>query len=139
VILLDSNVLIDGFDPSARFHSWASRLIRSGLLGEGIAINPVILAELCVGDLSPDTVAMRLEQLGVIILDLPSAVSPRCARAYLSFLENRRKQDVPAAPKIPLPDFFIGAHASTLGLPLATADVARYRTVGPEWWLDISK
>jgi predicted nucleic acid-binding protein len=46
VILLDTNVLIDAFDPSARLHAWASDLIRDGLLGEGVAINPVILAEL---------------------------------------------------------------------------------------------
>jgi predicted nucleic acid-binding protein len=132
VILFDTNVFIDGFDPSARFHSWASGLIRNGLLGEGIAINSVVLAELCVGDLAPHTVGARLEQLGVVILDIPSAASPRCAEAYLAYLENRRTQDAPAAPKIPLPDFFIGAHASTLGLPLATADVARYRTYFPE-------
>ena len=132
MILLDTNVLIDGFDPSARLHAWASDLIRNGLLGEGIAINPVILAELCVGDLMPDTVAERLEALGVIILDLPSAASTRCARAYAAYLEIRRKQDTPVAPKSPLPDFFIGAHASFLSLPLATADLSRYQTYFPE-------
>jgi predicted nucleic acid-binding protein len=132
VILLDTNVLIDGFDPAARFHTWASGLIRDGLLGEGIAVNPVILAELCVGDLFPDTVAARLDTLGVAILDLPSAASLRCAKAYAAYLENRRKQNAPGAPKSPLPDFFIGAHASILNLPLATADVDRYLTYFPE-------
>jgi len=123
VILLDTNVLIDAFDPSARFHGWASHLVRDGLLGDGVAINPVILAELCVGDLSPDTVAERLDTLGIVILDLPSATSTRCARAYAAYLENRRKQETPEAPKSPLPDFFIGAHASFLSLPLAIADL----------------
>lgn len=47
-------------------------------------------------------------------------------------VKNRRKQPAPAAPKSPLPDFFIGAHASLLGRPLATADVGRYRTYFPE-------
>ena len=132
MILLDTNVLIDGFDPSARLHAWASDLLRDGLLGEGVAINPVILAELCVGDLTPDTVAARLETLGIVILDLPSASSTRCAQAYAAYLENRRKQDTPEAPKTPLPDFFIGAHASLLSLPLATADLSRYQTYFPE-------
>ncbi len=132
MIFLDTNVLIDAFDPSARLHVWASDLIRDGLLGEGIAINPVILAELCVGDLRPETVATRLETLGVVILDLPSAASVRCAQAYAAYLENRRKQNTPEAPKVPLPDFFIGAHASFLGLPLATADLSRYQTYFPE-------
>jgi predicted nucleic acid-binding protein len=132
VILLDTNVLIDAFDPSARLHGWASQLMRDGLLGEGVAINPVILAELCVGDLRPDTVAERLENLGVVILDLPAATSARCARAYAAYLENRRKQNTPGAPKSPLPDFFIGAHACFLSLPLATADLGRYQTYYPE-------
>ena len=91
MILLDTNVLIDAFDPSARLHAWASDLIRDGLLGEGVAINPVILAELCVGDLRADTVAARLETLGIVILDLPSAASTRCAQAYAAYLENSRK------------------------------------------------
>lgn len=132
MILLDTNVLIDAFDPSARLHAWASNLIRDGLLGEGVAINPVILAELCVGDLRADTVAARLETLGIVILDLPSAASTRCAQAYAAYLENRRKQNTPEAPKSPLPDFFIGAHASFLSLPLATADLSRYQTYFPE-------
>ena len=132
MILLDTNVLIDAFDPAARLHAWASHLIRNGLLGEGVAINPMILAELCVGDLTPHTVAERLETLGVVILDLPSATSTRCARAYAGYLQNRRKQATPEAPKVPLPDFFIGAHASFLSLPLATADLNRYQTYFPE-------
>ena len=132
MILLDTNVLIDAFDPAAAFHAWASSLLRKGLLGDGVAINPVILAELCVGDAHPDTVVGRLQDLGVVLLDLPARASPRCAQAYAGFLENRRKQAGPSAPKIPLPDFFIGAHAAFLNLPLATADEARYRTYYPE-------
>jgi len=132
VILLDTNVLIDAFDPDAPFHTWASSLLRESLLGDGAAINPVILAELCVGDAHPDTVAERLQDLGVVLLDLPARASLRCAQAYAAFLENRRKQSGPAAPKIPLPDFFIGAHAAFLKLPLATADAGRYRTYFPE-------
>ena len=132
MILLDTNVLIDAFDPKAPFHSWASSLLRERLLGEGVAINPVILAEVCVGDLNPSTVAERLQNLGIVLLDLPYLVSTPCAKAYAAFLENRRKLVLQPAPKIPLPDFFIGAHAALLNLPLATSDVSRYRTYFPE-------
>ena len=132
MILLDTNVLIDAFDPKAPFHPWASSLLRDSLLGEGASVNPVILAELCVGDDDPDTVAERLQELGVVLLDLPAATSRRCAQAYARFLENRRSQTGSAAPKIPLPDFFIGAHAAFLDLPIGTADEMRYRTYYPE-------
>jgi predicted nucleic acid-binding protein len=62
----------------------------------------------------------------------PSAASTRCAQAYAAYLESRRKQNTPQAPKSPLPDFFTGAHASFLSLPLATADLSRYQTYFPE-------
>jgi predicted nucleic acid-binding protein len=77
-------------------------------------------------------VAERLETLGVVILDLPSATSARGALAYAADLENRRKHDTPEVPRLPLPDFFIGAHASFLSLPLATADLGRLQTYFPE-------
>ena len=133
MILLDTNVLIDAFDPGSPQHPWARELLRSAVLGEGAAINPVILSELIVGDKAPDTVPRRLEALGVNLLDLPIAVAARGARAYTDYLANRRKQpDLPAAPKSPLPDFFIGAHAAVLPLTLATADTRRYEIYFPE-------
>lgn len=132
MILLDTNVLIYGFDPRSTLYSWALGIIRSSLLGDGAAINPVILTEFLVGEKEPDTVANRLAALGITILDLPPMIAPRCAEAYAAYLENRRKQGIPEAPKTPLPDFFIGAHASFLNLPLATADSSRYETYFPE-------
>lgn len=133
MILLDTNLLIYAFDPNAPLSSWAGGILRRALLEEGAAINPVILSELMVGDHSPETVASRLESLGVHLLDLPMATAPRCSQAYHDYLENRRQQpDLPTAPKSPLPDFFIGAHAATLGFPIATADTDRYRSYFPE-------
>jgi predicted nucleic acid-binding protein len=133
MILLDTNVLIYAFDQGSPMHPWAKEVLRDAMLGDGVAINPVILAELMVGDQSPDTVVTRLEALGVNLLDLPLAAAPRCSLAYAAYLDNRRKQsDMPAAPKSPLPDFFIGAHASVLKLSLATADIGRYESYFPE-------
>ena len=132
MILLDTNVLIYGFDATSPHHPWAREIIRDSLLGDGAAINPVILAEYLVGDAAPETVLSRLQNLGVTLLDLPSAASLLCANAYALYLANRRLQPVSPAPKIPLPDFFIGAHASLLGMTLATADADRYHTYFPE-------
>jgi predicted nucleic acid-binding protein len=132
MILLDTNVLIYGFNPGAPLHHWAREIIRSSVLGEGAAINPVILAEYSVGERVPETVIPRLSALGIAILDLTPIVSPRCAKAYADYLENRRSQPTPLAPRSPLPDFFIGAHAATLNLQLATADTDRYRIYFPE-------
>jgi len=98
--------------------------------GDGTAINPVILAEYLVGERTPDTVISRVTSFGIVILDLPSIVAPRCAKAY--YLEKRRGQLASLAPKSPLPEFFIGAHAAVLNLLLATADLSPYRSYYPE-------
>lgn len=130
--LLDTNVLIDGFNSKSPLHTWAWGLIHRSVLGSGAAINPVILAEYLVGEQTPETAVSRLTAFGIIILDLPADVAPRCTEAYASYLENRRKQSFATPSKSPLPDFFIGAHSAVLNLPLATADLTRYRTYFPE-------
>lgn len=133
MILLDTNVLIHAFDPDSPMCSWARGILRSAVLDEGAAINPIILAELMVGDHSPETVATRLGAIGVNLLDLPIETAHRCSQAYTDYLDKRRKQPgLPIAPKSPLPDFFIGAHAAALGFPIATADTGRYQSYFPE-------
>lgn len=130
--LLDTNILIYGFNSKLPLHAWAWGLIHRSVLGGGATINPVILAEYLVGEQTPETAVTRLNAFGITILELPADVAPRCAEAYSSYLENRRQQSAPTPTKSPLPDFFIGAHSAVLSLPLATADVTRYRTYFPE-------
>lgn len=133
MILLDTNVLIYAFDADSHHYAWARATLRSAVLGEGAAINTIILTELLVGDQSPATVVQRLEALGLHLLDLPLGTAPRCAQAYTQYLENRRQQaQLPPAPKSPLPDFMIGAHASALEFSIATADTRRYQSYFPE-------
>jgi len=77
MILLDTNVLIDAFDPAAPTHGWAAALLRNGLLGNGVAINLVILAEICVGDRSPPTPSRRASKLSASAF----STSPRPLRS----------------------------------------------------------
>ena len=132
MILLDTNVLIDAFNPNSPHHRWAADTLHDALVGSGAAANTVILAELMVGDTDPATVAQRLAALGVALMDLPTGSALRCAAAYECYLRRRRSHGDTPPPKCPLPDFFIGAHASILELPLATSDTGRYSTYFPE-------
>lgn len=132
MILLDTNVLIYAADPTSPFFSWSRETIAEAVSGDGVAINVVTLAEICVGDLEPHTVADRIRSWGVGILDLPAAVAPVCAGAYAEYLERRKASPANTSGRVPLPDFFIGAHARIMGWPLATADEGRFRTYFPE-------
>ena len=65
------------------------------------------------------------------MLDIPSAAAEFTARAYVAYRRRRKADSSKNSPSIPLPDFFIGAHAAVEGLPLLTRDAVRYRTYFP--------
>lgn len=131
MMLLDTNVLIYASDERAKLCRWARRMIAEGVSGEGAAVNAVSVAEVCVGDAEPETVADRIRSWGVAVLDIPVAASEVCARAYLSYRMRRKADSGKDAPAVPLPDFFIGAHAQVMGWTLATADEDRFKTYFP--------
>jgi hypothetical protein len=131
MILLDTNVLIYASAARSPFRKWARDVIATGVSGDGAAVNAVSLAELCVGDAEPGTVADRVRSWGLVVLDVPAAASQLCAAAYVAYRERRRIETGREAPALPLPDFFIGAHAQLMGWKLATADEGRFRTYFP--------
>ena len=131
MIFLDTNVLIYASDPESPFHRWSVDTIVRHVAGDGALINPVVLAEICVGEAKPEEAAQSIRSWGIEIVDLPAACSENCARAYRAFRAARKKTKGPAAPAIPLPDFFIGAHAAISGMPLLTRDPKRYRAYFP--------
>lgn len=131
MILLDTNVLIYAADRTSPHSDWARAAVADAVADEGAAINAVILAEVCVGDEEPETAADRIRSWGVDILDVPAAAAPVCAQAYSVYRQRRASESGKDAPHVPLPDFFIGAHAQILGCSLATADADRFRTYFP--------
>ena len=131
MILLDTNVLIYASDPRSKHCRWARQTIADAVAGDGAAVNAVSVAEACVGDAEPRTVADRIRTWGVTVLDVPAAASEVCARAYVAYRKRRKSESGKEAPSVPLPDFFIGAHAQIMGWTLATGDEDRFRKYFP--------
>ena len=131
MILLDTNVLVYAFDPDSPFCPWARETIADAVAGDGAVIDAVSLAEICVGDADPSTAADRIRSWGVEILDVPAAAADICATASRKYRKRRMSQSDTPVPVMPLPDFFIGAHAKIMGWELATADRGRFHTCFP--------
>jgi hypothetical protein len=131
MILLDTNVLIYAFDRDSVQGEWARGLIADAVGGEGAGVNAVCLAEICVGAEDPESVVDGIRGWGIEILDVPAAAAEECAVAYRRYRERRSAQSGVAASVTPLPDFFLGAHASIMGWGLATADAGRFRAYFP--------
>ncbi len=132
MILLDTNVLIYASDTQSSFHEWAVLAIAGSVAGDGCSVDSVSLAEICVGESDPSSDTDRLGRWGVEIVDTPAAAAVACAAAFRTYRERRRRQSGTDAPAMPLPDFFIGAHALVRGWDLATADPQRFRSYFPE-------
>lgn len=131
MILLDTNVLIYSADPQSRFHQWSRKVISEAAATENAAANSVAIAELCVGEKDPDSVPQWLKAWGIVLVDLPASSSVICAKAYGLYKMRRMADSGKLAPAMPLPDFFIGAHAMVMGWEIATADQSRFSTYFP--------
>jgi len=131
MILIDTNVLIDARDRMSPYRRWAQEVIADGLSADGIALNAIVFAELCVGQKHPEDVEADLRARGLAIVDIPVAAAALCVRAYSRYLLARKRSGGGKASTVPLPDFFIGAHAELMGWRLATRDIERYSVYFP--------
>lgn len=123
--LIDSSVLLDIMAPSP-WRQWSEQELAKAVDGGEVAINQVIYAEVAVGFATQESVERTLQGVGIKRLSLPWASSWLVAEAFGRY----RRAGGPRT--LPLPDFFIGAHAQAAGLALLTRDPARVRTYFPE-------
>jgi predicted nucleic acid-binding protein len=127
LILLDTNVVIDAQNKGSRFYTWSNQVIAEGTSKNGVGINAITLAELCSADgVNPEQLQTELHSASIRIMDLPARVAAICGRAYKRYRLARTRSGGGKAPSVPLPDFFIGAHAELMGWKLATRDPERY-------------
>lgn len=132
MILLDTNVVIDAQNRGSRFYAWSNQVIAEALSTNGVAINAITLAELCSAEqVDSQKVQAELHTADIRIIDLPARAAAICGPAYRRYRVARAQSGGGKAPSVPLPDFFIGAHAELMGWKLATRDVERYRIYFP--------
>lgn len=122
--LIDSSVLLDVMAPSS-WRVWSEENLAEAIDAGEVAINQVIYAEIAVGFATQGALERALQGAGITRLALPWASAWLVADAFAAY----RRGGGPRT--LPLPDFFIGAHAAASGLALLTRDPARVRTYFP--------
>ena len=123
--LVDSSVLLDLLTPSP-WRAWSSERVTEAADAGDVAINQVIYAEIAVGFQSQERLERTLNGVGIRRLSLPWAASWLTARAFGEYLARGGSR------RVPLPDFFIAAHALASGLTLLTRDPRRVRQAFPD-------
>jgi predicted nucleic acid-binding protein len=129
--LLDTNVIVDALDKSQADHQWAKKQIEDAVAAEGGGISVVTLAELCAGARNPADVEPEIRRLGLTVHDVPAAAASICGKAYRRYAAARRSSGGGLSPKMPLPDFFIGAQAEVMDWKIATRDQGRFEKYFP--------
>ena len=123
-MLVDANVLLDVLTDDPNWADWSQGAIARSA-AEGLAINPIIYAEVAPAHRSEDELAAALADWPLQQLTLPYEAAWPAAQVFVKY---RRQGGTRVSP---LPDFFIGAHAQIAGLKLLTRDATRYRTYFP--------
>ena len=132
MILFDTSVIIDARDADSEFHQWAKLQIAEAVATEGAAVNSIVIAEACVRVEKREHFTRHLENIGLTLLPLPVSAAVPAAKAFSVYLERLRSDGKSAKSKIPLGDFFIGAHAEAENMKLVTLDPARVSTYFPK-------
>lgn len=122
-VIVDTNVLLDVTGQDENWADWSQAKMNQ--YATRLLINPMIYTELCheAGDWQ-DVDAILL-MLGLRYEELPRQALFLAAQAFRLYRQRGGTKSAPLA------DFFIGAHAAAMEIPIITRDTARYRTYFP--------
>jgi hypothetical protein len=124
LLLVDTNVLLDVSEQDEAWADWSQEQMSRHV--DRMLINPLIYSELCYEAGAVADVNALMLTLGLRYAELPRQALFLAAQAYKCY---RKRGGVKNSP---LPDFFIGAHAAALDIPILTRDVSCYRTYFPD-------
>ena len=124
--LIDSNVLIDVFDPSCAWHDWsAGQLALAANLGP-VVINQVVLAETSEFFGEPAAFEPFARHARISRESIPWEACYAAGKAHVAYRKQGGRRERT------LPDFFVGAHAHVRTYSLLTRDPRRYRRYFPD-------
>ena len=122
--LVDSNVLLDVLTEDPTWMAWSADRLAEAVDRGPVLINQVVYAEVSLRFSTVEALDETLSPDRFVRGNIPWPAAFLAARCY-------RQYRARGGRKSTLPDFFIGAHAAVLKLPLLTRDTRRYRTYFP--------
>lgn len=123
--LVDSNVILDLINNDGLWGTWSIERLEAASLVGPLLINDVIYAEISARYERVEDVDDMLDEAGIQVASIPKEALFLAGKAFIQY---RRSGGTRLSV---LPDFFIGAHATTTNIPLLTRDVRLYRTYFP--------
>jgi len=124
-VLVDSSVILDLLCEDPHWATWSNDALMACAEHARLVINPIVYAEVSAGYTTMAGVDQPLSSDLFAREDLPWEAAFLAGKAFMDY---RRRG---GTKRSPLPDFFIGAHASIRGMSLLTRNSTRYRTYFP--------
>lgn len=128
VIAVDTNVIIDVLQDDKRWADWSIGRIGEARKRGEVAVSAAVVAELSRDFEDVDALRSTLADLDLTIELLDDATAFLAGKRF----NVARATRTAGAPARPLADFFIGAHALSVGATLLTRDPTIYRRYFPD-------
>ncbi|MGR3276107.1 type II toxin-antitoxin system VapC family toxin [Acaryochloris marina NIES-2412] len=125
-ILIDSCVLLDLFTDDPNWAEWSESILEKCSLTNTLYINSIVYTEISMGFEKIEELENAIEVLHLKVLEMPREALFLTGKVFLQYRKNK------GTKTSPLPDFFIGAHASVSEFDLITRDVSKYKTYFPQ-------
>ena len=125
MILVDSNVILDILTIDPKWYYWSDNKLSSLTESNNLVINDIIYTEISIGFDKIEDLDDVISKSFFKILPIPKSALFLAGKAFLNY---KRKN---GSKNLVLPDFFIGAHAAILKIPLLTRNISRYKTYFP--------
>lgn len=122
---IDTNVLVDWISDDPHWADWSIAQMRLAVLRGPLFINDIVYAELSARYDTKEHLDEFVEGFGLESLQPSRDALFLAGKAFIRY----RRAGGPRTSV--LPDFFIGAHAAVLDVPLLTRDQKRYRSYFP--------
>jgi predicted nucleic acid-binding protein len=123
--LVDTNVWVDCIDETSPWHEWAVEQLQIFSERSPLHVNLIIFTELLVPGPSVQALGALLDVYETLRTPLPWACASLTAAAFSLYRQRG------GSKLLPLPDFYIGAHAAVSNLSVLTRDPAPYRSYFP--------
>ncbi len=125
-VFVDSCVLLDLFTNDANWADWSEKILEKYSQTNSLYINSIVYTEVSIGFNKVEEVEKAINGLGIKVLEMPREALFLTGKVFLKYRKNK------GTKVSPLPDFFIGAHASVSKFELITRDSDKYKTYFPQ-------
>jgi predicted nucleic acid-binding protein len=125
-VFVDSCVLLDLFTNDDNWADWSENILEKYSQTNSLYINSIVYTEVSIGFNKVEEVEQAITGLGIKVLEMPREALFLTGKVFLKYRKNK------GTKVSPLPDFFIGAHASVSRFELITRDSNKYKTYFPQ-------